>query len=91
MADRVASELDRLYQESLFQGDDELVFCHPEVGTVALPSIGKVVRWANIRATTRDTELSEPASTGVTCTNRGEPGQLTRGQSHPGGRRFESG
>lgn len=38
MADRVASELDQLYQESPFQDDDDLVFCHPEIGGVYDPS-----------------------------------------------------
>ena len=38
MADRVASELDRLHQESPFQDDEDLVFCHPELGTVYDPS-----------------------------------------------------
>jgi integrase len=38
MADRVASELDRLYQESPFRGDEDLVFCHAELGTVYDPS-----------------------------------------------------
>lgn len=38
MADRVASELDRLFRESPFQDDEDLVFCHPELGTVYDPS-----------------------------------------------------
>ena len=38
MADQVAAELDRLYQESPFQDEDDLVFCHPELGTVYDPS-----------------------------------------------------
>lgn len=33
MADRVAGELDRHFQRSAFQDDDDLVFCHPETGT----------------------------------------------------------
>ena len=32
MADRVAAELERHYQRADFQGDDELVFCHPAPG-----------------------------------------------------------
>jgi integrase len=33
MADRVAGELERLFQRSAYQGDD-LVFCHPHTGHV---------------------------------------------------------
>ena len=33
MADRLASELERHFQASRFQGDDDLVFGHPELGT----------------------------------------------------------
>ncbi len=32
MADRLGGELDRHYKRSVFQGDDELVFCHPQTG-----------------------------------------------------------
>jgi integrase len=32
MADRVAQELERLFQRSRWQDDDDLVFCHPETG-----------------------------------------------------------
>ncbi len=32
LADRVAGELERHYQRSAFQGDDDLVFAHPVVG-----------------------------------------------------------
>lgn len=32
LADRVAGELDRLFQRSDFQGDDDLVFAHPRLG-----------------------------------------------------------
>ena len=38
MCDRVGQELERLYEESLFQGDDDLVFCHPGLGSVYDPS-----------------------------------------------------
>jgi integrase len=34
LADRVAAELERHFQRSSFQGDDDLVFAHPERGTV---------------------------------------------------------
>ena len=33
LADRVAGELDRHFKASAYQGDDDLVFCHPETGT----------------------------------------------------------
>jgi integrase len=32
MADRVASELERHFQRSRYQGDEDLVFCHPDTG-----------------------------------------------------------
>lgn len=32
LADRVAGELERHFQASAYQGDDDLVFCHPETG-----------------------------------------------------------
>ena len=32
LADRVAGELDRHFQRSAYQGDDDLVFCHPQTG-----------------------------------------------------------
>lgn len=38
MADRVAGELERHYQRSTFQGDDDLVFCHPHTGGPYDPS-----------------------------------------------------
>ena len=34
MADRVAGELDRHHQRATYSADDDLVFCHPERGTV---------------------------------------------------------
>jgi integrase len=34
MGDRLAGELDRHYQRSAYRADDDLVFCHPELGTV---------------------------------------------------------
>ena len=34
LADRLAAELERHFQRSRFQGDDDLVFAHPERGTV---------------------------------------------------------
>jgi integrase len=38
MCDRVGRELERLYEESLFRGEEDLVFCHPDLGTVYDPS-----------------------------------------------------
>jgi integrase len=32
MADRMAGELERHFQRSAYQGDDDLVFCHPQTG-----------------------------------------------------------
>ena len=32
LADRVAGELERHFQRSAFQADEDLVFCHPETG-----------------------------------------------------------
>jgi len=36
--DRLAAELDRHFQRSAFQEDNDLVFCHPETGNVLDPS-----------------------------------------------------
>jgi integrase len=38
MADRLAGELDRHFKKSQFKTDDDLVFCHPQLGTVLDPS-----------------------------------------------------
>jgi integrase len=38
IADRVAAELERHLQRSQFQGDMDLVFCHPQIGGVYDPS-----------------------------------------------------
>lgn len=38
MADRVAAELDRLFAQSNYQADEDLVFGHPALGTVYDPS-----------------------------------------------------
>jgi integrase len=32
LADRIAGELDRHFKRSAYQGDDDLVFCHPQTG-----------------------------------------------------------
>jgi integrase len=34
LADRVAGELERHFQRSVYQADDDLVFCHPDTGQV---------------------------------------------------------
>jgi integrase len=38
MADRVAAELERHFKRSVFQGDDDIVFCHPHTGGPYDPS-----------------------------------------------------
>jgi integrase len=38
VSDRLAAELDRHFQRSAFQDDNDLVFCHPETGNVLDPS-----------------------------------------------------
>jgi integrase len=38
MCDRIAGELERLYERSGFRTDDDLVFCHPDLGPVYDPS-----------------------------------------------------
>jgi integrase len=38
LADRLAGELERHFQASAYQGDDDLVFCHPRIGSVLDPS-----------------------------------------------------
>jgi integrase len=38
LADAVAAELERHFQRSRFTGDDDLVFAHPQLGTVLDPS-----------------------------------------------------
>ena len=51
MADRLAGELERHFQRSRFQDDDDFVFSHPETGSVLDPSkLGKRFRKAVERA-----------------------------------------
>jgi integrase len=38
LADRLAGELERHFQTSAYQADDDLVFCHPQIGSVLDPS-----------------------------------------------------
>jgi integrase len=38
MADRVAAELERHHGRSLYRGEEDLVFCHPDLGLVYDPS-----------------------------------------------------
>jgi integrase len=60
MADRVAGELERLHQASAFQGDDELVFCHPQSGNVLDPSkLWRRLREALARARVREITFHE--------------------------------
>ena len=40
MADRVAGELERRYQRSAYQADEDLVFCDPVLGTVRVHTGG---------------------------------------------------
>jgi integrase len=64
LADRLAGELERHFQASAYQHDDDLVFCHPERGTVldhselvkrfkkTLTAAGvREVRWHDLRHT----------------------------------------
>ena len=57
MADRVAGELERLFQRSRWQADDDLVFCHPQTGHVLDPSkvrkrFGEALKRAGVRRIT---------------------------------------
>jgi integrase len=54
LADRVAAELERHFQRSNYQADDDLVFCHPETGNPCDASklrrrFKKAVRSASVR------------------------------------------
>jgi integrase len=59
MADRVARELERLFQRSRWQGDDDHVFCHPETGRV-LDASKVRKRFRKARAPGRVREISFP-------------------------------
>ena len=57
MADRVAGELERLFQRSRWQADDDLVFCHPQTGHLLDPSkvrkrFGEALERAGVRKIT---------------------------------------
>ncbi len=54
LADRLAGELERHFQGSAYQADDDLVFCHPQIGSVLDPSklrkrFGRVLVAARLR------------------------------------------
>jgi len=58
MADRVAAELERHYQRSLYKGDDDRVFCHPHTGKPLDPSkLLKRFKAAVIRAGIGEIEM----------------------------------
>jgi integrase len=60
MADRVAAELERHFQRSAFQGDDDLVFAHPIAGGVYDPSrLRKRFRGALRRAELRNVRFHD--------------------------------
>ena len=60
MADRLAGELECHFQRSDFTADDDLVFCHPETGTVLDPSrIRKRFKQALTRARVREITFHE--------------------------------
>jgi hypothetical protein len=52
-------------RRSAFQGDDELVFCHPERGTVYRPETFKETLTAALAAAGVISHHSEPLRTGV--------------------------
>ena len=55
MADRLATELERHFQRSHYQGDDDLVFCHPDTGRPSDASkVRKRFKDARDRAGLRD-------------------------------------
>jgi len=60
LADRVAGELERHFQRSAFQGDDDLVFAHPETGNPLDSSkIRKRFKKALGRADVRDVRFHD--------------------------------
>jgi integrase len=60
MADRLARELERHFQCSAYRADDELVFCHPETGSVLDPSkVRKRFKKALSRAGVREITFHE--------------------------------
>jgi integrase len=74
MAERVARELERHFQRSLYQADDDLVFCHPDTGAPYDASklrkrYKAVLRRANVREVTfhdlRHTFGTQMAAAGV--------------------------
>ena len=74
MADRVGAELERHFQRSAWQGENDLVFCHPETGGVldaskARKRFGDTLRRAGVREITfhelRHTFGTQLAAAGV--------------------------
>ena len=63
MADRLAGELERHFQRSRFQADDDYVFCHPETGNVLDPSkLRKRFGTAVSRAKVHEITFHEPGA-----------------------------
>jgi integrase len=75
MALRVAQELERLHQRTLYGADDDLVFAHPELGSPLDPSkVLKRLRDAESRAGVREVTFHELRHTfGTRCAAAGVP------------------
>jgi integrase len=64
LADRLAGELERHYQRSAYQADEDLVFCHPERGTVLDHSeLVKRFKKALTAAAVREVRFHDPRHT----------------------------
>ena len=74
MADEVGGVLDRLFQASAFQGDDDHVFAHPATGK-AIPKANVTRRLHKALA---DAELDQPTCS-TTCATRSGPRWPRRG------------
>ena len=76
MADEVAGELDRLFQQSRWQGDDDLVFAHPATGeplhkpSVIAPDARKALKAAQAR---------QRRTASTTCATRSGPRMAAAG------------
>jgi integrase len=75
LADRVAGELERHFQRSSYQGDSDLVFCHPSTGTPLDPSkLRKRFKQAASRAGVRAVRFHDLRHTfGTHCAAAGVP------------------
>jgi integrase len=73
MADRVARELELHFQRSVYQGDDDLVFAHPEVGGhLDRSKVRKRLKKAIKRAKVRDVRFHDLRHTfGTRCAAAG--------------------